>query len=65
MILPYAAILFTDKNKKKITDKQRRDKVVESHKIAKQMLECAADCICEVCTLQKYNCYNKKIARNS
>ena len=56
MILPYAAILFTDKNEKEITDKQRRDKVVESHKIAKQMLECAADCICEVCTLQKYNC---------
>ena len=56
MILPYAAILFTDKNEKEITDKQRRDKVVESHKIAKKMLECAKDCIREVCTLQKYNC---------
>ena len=56
MYLPYAAILFTNKNKEEITDKQRRDKVVESHKIAKKMLECAADCICEVCTLQKYNC---------
>ena len=53
MYLPYAAILFQDKDGEDIADKQRRDMVVKSHKIAKTMLECAAECIDEVCTLQK------------
>ena len=50
MYLPYTAILFEDKDGTKITG-ECRNFVVESHKIAKKMLECAAECICEVCTL--------------
>ena len=48
MYLPYAAILFQDKDGEDIANKQRRDMVVKSHKIAKRMFECAADCIAEV-----------------
>ena len=54
MYLPYAAILFWDKNEKEITDEDRRKKVVESHKIAKKMLECA-------CRLDSRGMYTAKI----
>ena len=50
MYILYADIYFLDKDGKEITDKSRNF-VVGSHKLAKTMIECAADCIREVCTL--------------